>query len=195
MHITVFCPHCQSRYQLDPSLRGKRMRCPNTICRMVFEVREESEAAPPPASKAEETPASVKKPVTTGSVGEVVPVLSAEAAPAEPALPETPTVKEPVQQWTAPPVRKPPVRKVEPPPSPARPKAPPQDDLFPGDLDIPGDDDDSADSSPEPAEAPREMRMGTWEPPPIRTRGTGVVDGGATGGPALQSVVAPVQPE
>ena len=56
MHITVYCPHCQNRYQVEPALRGKRMRCLNTICRTVFEIREDEEqgrgkefAAPPPA--------------------------------------------------------------------------------------------------------------------------------------------------
>ncbi len=39
MHLAVTCPRCQSKYQLDPGMRGKRMRCPNTICRAIFEVR------------------------------------------------------------------------------------------------------------------------------------------------------------
>ncbi|MEI7685179.1 MAG: hypothetical protein WCL32_09145, partial [Planctomycetota bacterium] len=50
MRLTVTCPACQSQYQVDPNLRGKRMRCPNTICRQVFEIPGgEAEApAPPP---------------------------------------------------------------------------------------------------------------------------------------------------
>jgi hypothetical protein len=81
MHITVFCPHCQSRYQLDPGLRGKRICCLNTICRTVFEVRDEREAAPLQDLKVQ-TPAPSS--VYTGTVGEIVPVLSAEAVGPEP---------------------------------------------------------------------------------------------------------------
>src|SRR5207237_445385 len=103
MHITVFCPHCRSRYQLDPSLRGKRMRCPNTICRTVFEVREEGEAAPPVPLKSEEPPIPAPKPIVTGTVGEVVPVLSAEAVAPEVVHPEPVAVKAP--ELILPPVR------------------------------------------------------------------------------------------
>ncbi|MBX9680776.1 MAG: PQQ-binding-like beta-propeller repeat protein [Gemmataceae bacterium] len=50
MRIRATCPHCQSEYTLEESLRGKRMRCPNTICRAVFEVRDaDAPAASPEA--------------------------------------------------------------------------------------------------------------------------------------------------
>ncbi len=39
MHIITYCPSCQSRYQLQPDLVGKQIRCPNPVCRQVFEVR------------------------------------------------------------------------------------------------------------------------------------------------------------
>src|SRR5262245_40838835 len=87
MHITVFCPHCQSRFQLDAALRGKRMRCPNTICQMVFEVREEERPAVPlPDSEkpTPEKPPSARHPVTSGRVGELVHVLPGEAVGSEP---------------------------------------------------------------------------------------------------------------
>src|SRR5438105_9696717 len=77
MHITVLCPHCQSRFQIEPSLRGKRMRCPNPICRMIFEVREEERSAPPAPPKLEGPPPA-RNPVISGNVGEVVPVLPAD---------------------------------------------------------------------------------------------------------------------
>jgi outer membrane protein assembly factor BamB len=48
MRIRVTCPRCQSEYQLEESLRGKRMRCPNTICRAVFEVRDADAPVAPP---------------------------------------------------------------------------------------------------------------------------------------------------
>ena len=36
MQLSVSCPRCESKYQLDAGMRGKRMRCPNPICRAVF---------------------------------------------------------------------------------------------------------------------------------------------------------------
>lgn len=44
MSIPVVCPHCDSKYQLQPELVGKSMRCPNPDCREIFVVA----AAPPP---------------------------------------------------------------------------------------------------------------------------------------------------
>jgi outer membrane protein assembly factor BamB len=93
VYITVVCPQCLTRYQIDPAYRGVRMRCPNSSCRAVFEAREESEAAPParPAAPANggktapgtPRPKSAPAPQLTGSVGDVVPVLPAAAdAPA-----------------------------------------------------------------------------------------------------------------
>src|SRR5947207_790936 len=29
VHITAYCPECQSRYQLHADLRGRKMRCPS----------------------------------------------------------------------------------------------------------------------------------------------------------------------
>ena len=45
VHITAYCPECQSRYQLHADLRGRKMRCPNDRCQTVFEVREASSGA------------------------------------------------------------------------------------------------------------------------------------------------------
>jgi outer membrane protein assembly factor BamB len=97
MHITVYCPSCHSRYQLDPGLRGQRMRCPNPVCREIFEVQDAApEEAPsteahtgPAAIPVESGPsdgagrpdrgASPKETIrTTGSVGDLVPILDAE---------------------------------------------------------------------------------------------------------------------
>src|SRR5205814_5159501 len=101
--------------QLDPSLRGQRMRCPNPICREVFEVQEEptpdetpstapaepAEAHPHAEPNAETRPQQHHQGPTTGtvrmsgSVGDLVPILDAEvvhevpppAAPADGASP------------------------------------------------------------------------------------------------------------
>jgi outer membrane protein assembly factor BamB len=94
MHITAYCPNCHSRYQLDPGLRGQRMRCPNPVCREVFEVQdaepENGTRAEPAAIPLESEPsaearqrqepgASPQEAVrTTGSVGDLVPILDAE---------------------------------------------------------------------------------------------------------------------
>ncbi len=86
MHITVVCPQCRSRYQVDDALRGKKMRCPNGKCRATFDVVEEGKPppAPPPAPKPAPKPAAPPPSPRgqTGSVGEVVPIL-----PVEPAAP------------------------------------------------------------------------------------------------------------
>ena len=48
MHIKTRCPRCENTYQVDPGLKGKRMRCPNTLCRAVFEVQDVAQAPAPP---------------------------------------------------------------------------------------------------------------------------------------------------
>ena len=88
MHISVACPRCQTRYQLDPNLLGKQMRCPNAMCRAVFEVREDGKQPPPAATT--DKPELPTTPMS-GSVGEVVPILTAEAVqpPSKPARRES----------------------------------------------------------------------------------------------------------
>jgi outer membrane protein assembly factor BamB len=46
VHIVVYCPECQSRYQLHADLAGRRMRCPNNACRAVFTVQEATGGPP-----------------------------------------------------------------------------------------------------------------------------------------------------
>jgi outer membrane protein assembly factor BamB len=94
VHITVYCPACNNRYQLHEEMRGKRMRCVNTLCREVFEVREAGEkaetapttppAATPPASSVN---AAGGKGYTSGCIGDLVPLVTAEAAEELPAPP------------------------------------------------------------------------------------------------------------
>jgi tetratricopeptide (TPR) repeat protein len=97
MHITAYCPSCHSRYQLDPGLRGQRMRCPNPVCREVFEVQDAGpEETPAQARHVEPTVTALENGPsdgagrqeraeppketlrTTGSVGDLVPILDAE---------------------------------------------------------------------------------------------------------------------
>lgn len=194
MHIVAFCPNCRSRYQLDPSLRGKKMRCPNTICRTVFEVREVGETTAPVPNTDE--PAA-KKPVVSGTVGDVVPVLAAEAV--APEIAPSVAVKESAPELIPPPVRKPPPKKGEP----TRPPAPPLDPIkvpprvpepsFVDDLGFPGDEEESATLAP--PDQPVEGGTGAWEPPPVRLRdSTGQVNKTVVPPARTSPVPEPVSP-
>ena len=68
MPLSVTCPRCESKYQLDAGMRGKRMRCPNPICRAVFDVRDDADVPAPSVPvveepKAKESPPLAPKPV------------------------------------------------------------------------------------------------------------------------------------
>src|SRR5262249_37486836 len=83
-HISILCPQCQSRYQVEPDLRGRAMRCPNPVCRAVFEVKAEAEVGGQEAEdrgqdsgvRGQETGGGKQ---VSGSVGEMVPTLGGEA--------------------------------------------------------------------------------------------------------------------
>src|SRR5947207_5337000 len=72
--ITAVCPGCKTSYQVQDSLRGKPMRCPQPTCRTVFVVDD-------PAARPASQPAPGQQ---TGSVGEVIPLLPVEDAPPAP---------------------------------------------------------------------------------------------------------------
>ncbi|MHB1423629.1 MAG: PQQ-binding-like beta-propeller repeat protein [Gemmataceae bacterium] len=82
MHITALCPFCRSAYQVEATLRGQLVRCPNAACRKSFTVPAEVppaasavQAAPPrPSPKPDNGPRS-------GSVADFVPMLPAEQVP------------------------------------------------------------------------------------------------------------------
>jgi outer membrane protein assembly factor BamB len=109
VHIITYCPSCRNRYQLQPDLVGSKIRCPNPVCREVFEVRadgangepENGAGGPPPATpgtsladsaapsrsaedsrlaQPESGADSNKTPPISGSVGDLVPMLEGEAA-------------------------------------------------------------------------------------------------------------------
>src|SRR5471030_1399533 len=67
MQLSVTCPRCESKYQLAAEMRGKRMRCPNAVCRAVFEVRDDGDPVMPSAeptavvTKPPEPPKPVKR--------------------------------------------------------------------------------------------------------------------------------------
>ncbi len=158
MHITVNCPECQSEYHLKPAMRGQLTRCTNPACRQVFEVREAEGAAP--AGGTSETPRDeppaerfgLQGSSQTGSVGELVPILPAEAVgePAESAEPAAPAPT--AAPWQQPP----PVRQRPAKAAPATRRAPPSDPPPPA---------PAAPAPPPPAPS--------WEtaPPPVRSSG------------------------
>jgi len=119
MPMAVTCPRCGSKYQLDASMRGKRMRCPNTICRAVFEVRDDADPAPPVAPP--EPKAQEPAPPTPPEPG---------AANQEPALRPSP---QPVSTVEPPPKREPVPQAVEPAPPPTA-QADDFSEDFPGDY-------------------------------------------------------------
>jgi outer membrane protein assembly factor BamB len=80
MHIKATCPQCESTYQVESDLKGKRMRCPNPICRAIFVVGEPGDAGPvssllAPSPPAPPAVAVVTQPKRSGNVGEDVPLL------------------------------------------------------------------------------------------------------------------------
>lgn len=74
MHITAYCPECQSRYQLNADLRGRNMRCPNAACQAIFVVREATGGPPRGATNG---------PRATDARGELVP-LAGDSPPRRP---------------------------------------------------------------------------------------------------------------
>ncbi|MBN9521647.1 PQQ-binding-like beta-propeller repeat protein [bacterium] len=95
MSIAVECPHCETRFHLQPELAGKMVRCPNLDCRQVFEF---AAALPPlPMIPRDETPAPRPEPVPE--------VVEAELAPAPPpkAKPRPPKPPKPARTEPRPP--------------------------------------------------------------------------------------------
>lgn len=177
MHISVTCPHCQTHYQLEPGLRGKKLRCPNPLCREIFVVQADAEAAAPETTPAAAPPAAVPQ---AGSVAEMVPFLAAEPVenvtePETPPQAEPPPVDQPVPaaeepSWKQPP----PIRRSQPPQSPQMPAAEP----------VKPEARRTAKPRPAAARKPAAAALasqvapeslspqgaGSWEPPPVRRR-------------------------
>ncbi len=187
MHITVVCPQCRSRYQVDDALRGSKMRCPNSKCRSVFDVVGEGSPPPSPAPVPRPPAPGPSRPVQSGSVSDMVPMLSAEVAPAPPsptpalgpnaadwrtgpprsngtpAAPATPAAKQPPPKQPAP---------KQPPPKPRTPPAPKQPaPAPPPEQPAVVDWRNTAPTAVPPGEsraAPVEMPFGSWDAPPVR---------------------------
>lgn len=89
MHISVRCPSCQTVYRLEANTRGKRTRCPNPICAKFFtiEAEDDGQSQPAPTNEVRSTgplkPAQERK---TGNVGDMLPLLPAEAVDDAPSV-------------------------------------------------------------------------------------------------------------
>ncbi len=79
MQINAVCPVCKTKYQLPEEMRGKMMRCPNSLCRHIFTVgAEPSPAAAPPQPPPAPKPNRPSAKIVSGSVGDFVQILPAE---------------------------------------------------------------------------------------------------------------------
>ncbi len=104
--ITAVCPACETRYKVQPSLRGQPMRCPNPQCRKVFTVLAE---VPPAASPPPPQPPAPGNGHTTGSVGDLVPLVEAQSVePPARSWKEPPPVRRPTAAAPAPAAKEPP---------------------------------------------------------------------------------------
>jgi hypothetical protein len=136
-------------------MRGKKMRCPNPICRAVFEVRDDNDpppqtpsADPKPPQEANESPAF---PPLMGKLVEVKP----SGVPARPATSQ-PVDTKPLQAKKPEPIKRKPIPKpIEPQPASDFP------DDFPG-------DEEAARAPIAPALATEAWRPDAWEAPPVR---------------------------
>jgi hypothetical protein len=154
MHLSVTCPRCESKYQLDAGMRGKRMRCPNPICRAVFDVRDDNDP-PLPAPPAQGTPLEEPKAKETAPLAKAKPV---EAEPRETAPPvvSRPVETQPVEAMKPEPAKRMPI------PKPIQPKpALETADDFPG-------DDETAPVPTTPAIATEAWQPEAWDVPPVR---------------------------
>jgi outer membrane protein assembly factor BamB len=139
VHVTAVCPFCQVSYQVQPTLRGQPIRCPNGACRKVFvvgaDLPEQGGVADSAARAASQAPANGSR---SGSVGELVPILPASAAPAPapeppgskhvgemvPLVPAEPAVPPPPAEAPSWALAPPPLRRGATPPEPPPPPAP-----------------------------------------------------------------------
>jgi outer membrane protein assembly factor BamB len=91
VHITAVCPACRNTYQVEESLRGQTIRCPNTQCRKTFRVNgNDTPPAAPSRGPRSEPPPSKQQ---SGSVGDLVPILPTESLPIPEELPTPPAGK------------------------------------------------------------------------------------------------------
>jgi outer membrane protein assembly factor BamB len=153
-HISIFCSRCQQRFQVEPSLLGKKIRCPTSGCREILEVKEIPvvEAKPTTLAPQKQSPPGTNR--VSGNVGEVVPILPAWQNTPPPVRGSSPQVAPRVEAGRHVPANGP----IAAPDVADWRSAPPRSDTQHG--------------IPLPVEEPDATTAPRWEPPPIR-RGPG----------------------
>ena len=203
VHISAVCPTCGTRYQLEPALRGKSIRCPNQACRAIFEVREEPAADQTVAPERGAAPPAPRH--VSGSVADLVPLLAAEPV-------SSPAARE-AEAAATPPARKKPWPRPEPPrETPPRKRVVPAREAVPAmpPVPVPGlkqptvpepsldwgplgeffnDGATEAPTTTEPMPPGEDMPAASWQPPPVR-----VSIGARANGVPAQPVAVPPQP-
>jgi len=81
--IVAACPHCESRFHLQPDLIGKAMRCPNPDCREPFVVEEAKGKKKPAGPKVVDAKVVKPKPASGPTVAPDLPPIFAEADDSE----------------------------------------------------------------------------------------------------------------
>jgi outer membrane protein assembly factor BamB len=130
VHITAYCPECQSRYQLKADLLGRKMRCKTPSCQAIFVIHAASGGIPRNGSdwpRAADARGDLVVPLADGSL-EPVEELDWRAAPppVQSVIPVGKPVAPPPARRTPPPTPPPPpppvtkVREWEQPEPPAR---------------------------------------------------------------------------
>jgi hypothetical protein len=89
--IVVQCPHCETKFNLQPDMVGKSMRCPNLDCRQVFTVKAQPREIEPPKPEPTPIPAPAPAPMPLPLPPEPT---AAAAKPKRPAKPAAPAVVE-----------------------------------------------------------------------------------------------------
>jgi len=93
--IAAECPHCETRFHLQPELAGRTMRCPNPDCRQVFEV---AAALPPlPTMPRDDSTPPARRPEPEVVEAQLAPAPpKAKPKPPKPPRPKPPAVVEAV---------------------------------------------------------------------------------------------------
>jgi outer membrane protein assembly factor BamB len=97
--IVVQCPHCETKFNLQPEMIGRSMRCPNLDCRQTFIVKDTGRAVEPlPPEPAPPLPATTRRAEKPRAAAPAKPAV-VEAEIVEAAVVAPPKVKEVV--WSA----------------------------------------------------------------------------------------------
>ncbi len=94
MSIVVQCPHCETKFNLQPDMIGKSMRCPNLDCRKVFTVVSQGRPVEPPRSEPVTPPSKPRTPAKATRPERPRPTKIVEGEVVDAAVVVPPKVKE-----------------------------------------------------------------------------------------------------